>query len=219
MNQSQAAILRTLAYADVFDYPLTASEIWQFLISKEKRGQEKIFKEMAVLKKEKRVKENRKFFHLPGRKEVIALRKKRKRWSRRKLIIARRTARWLRLIPFVKMVTVTGNLAMLNSDQDDDIDFLIVTTRGRLWFTRLLAVLLVELISSRRRPKDKKVKDKICLNMFLDEAHLGLPKKERDLFSAHEVCQLKVLWEKKHLYQAFLAKNQWIKDFLPNWKP
>jgi hypothetical protein len=108
---------------------------------------------------------------------------------------------------------------MKNSDKDDDIDLLIVTKKNRLWLTRLLAVLLVELVARRRRPGEKDAKDKICLNMFLDETHLGVPPKERDLFSAHEVCQLKVLWERDNLYQGFLRNNQWTKEFLPNWKP
>ena len=55
--------------------------------------------------------------------------------------------------------------------------------------------------------------------MFLDERHLQIPKKEQDLFSAHEVCQLKVIWEKDGIYQKFLKENQWVRQFLPNWKP
>jgi hypothetical protein len=85
--------------------------------------------------------------------------------------------------------------------------------------TRLFSVFLVELTGKRRRPGDQKVKDKICLNMLLDESHLAIPEKERDLFSAHEVCQMKPLWEKERTYQKFLKANQWSQEFLPNWKP
>ncbi len=218
MNQSRQAILQTLAYADVFDYPLTQAEIGRFLISKRKISQERVLKEVAVMKREKQIVTSRGLFCLPGREKIVALRKKRGEWSQKKLRLARQAVKWLRLIPFIRMVAVTGNLAMLNSDENDDIDLLIVTAKNRLWLTRLLAVLLVELVSSRRRPGEEKARDKLCLNMFLDEDHLSLPQKERDLFSAHEVCQLKVLWERENLYQDFLKKNQWIKTFLPNWK-
>jgi len=108
---------------------------------------------------------------------------------------------------------------MGNSDLNDDIDLLMVSRKNRLWLTRLLTVLLVELIAKRRHPGDKDVKDKICLNMFLDEEHLRVPQKEQDLFSAHEVCQMKVLWEKEGIYKKFIRENKWVKKFLPNWKP
>jgi len=117
------------------------------------------------------------------------------------------------------MVAVTGNLAMDNAGQDDDIDFLIITTKKRLWLTRLLTNFLVELIANRRRPSDKEVKDKICLNMFLDENNLKIPIKEQSLFTAHEICQLKPLWVKNQLYRRFIQENLWLQKFLPNWKP
>ncbi|MFQ6002788.1 MAG: hypothetical protein ACE5KJ_03495 [Candidatus Zixiibacteriota bacterium] len=148
----------------------------------------------------------------------MAIRKKRERWSQKKMEIARRVANWLRFIPTIKMVAVTGALAMNNSQKEDDIDLLIVTTKNRLWLTRLLTVFLAELVARRRRPGDSEVRDKICLNMFLDENHLAVPKKEQDLFSAHEVCQLKLLWEKDETYQRFLRSNQWVERYLPNWK-
>lgn len=117
------------------------------------------------------------------------------------------------------MVAVTGNLAMDNAEKNDDIDLLIVTARKRLWLTRLLTNFLVEIVANRRRPNDKEVKDKICLNMFLTEDHLKIPLKEQNLFTAHEVCQLKLLWQRKNSYQKFIQKNLWSQKFLPNWKP
>jgi len=33
MDKTQVAILQTLAYADIFNYPLTLAELHQFLIS------------------------------------------------------------------------------------------------------------------------------------------------------------------------------------------
>jgi len=126
--------------------------------------------------------------------------------------------RVLRLIPFIKMVAVTGNLAMRNANQEDDIDFLIITQRKRLWLSRFFAVVLLELLGKRRRPEEKEVKDKICLNMFLDEDHLEMSEKQQNLFSAHEILQLKSLYEKDDFYDKFLDQNRWVKKFLANWK-
>lgn len=236
MKSLSRSILRTLVYADVFSYPLTAEEIYRFLIVKETQNARRDTRyeirntqddvEKELVKKSYHlspVTYHDGFYFLKGRGKIVALRKKREQWSQEKLQIAQRIARWLKFIPWVKMVAVTGALAMKNSDLEDDIDLLIATTRNRLWLTRPLTVLLVELMARRRRPGDlpagRQVKDKICLNMFLDEAHLRIPKKEQNLFTAHEVYQLKLLWERGGIYQKFLRANQWATNFLPNWRP
>lgn len=220
MKGLQEAIFRTLAYADIFDYPLRKSEVWEYLISGVRIEKEDVLKELVEIKAdEKRMEADKGFYFLKGRKKVVVLRQKREKWSREKLKIVRKVAGWLKLIPTIKMLAVTGALAMRNSNQKDDVDLLLITSKNRLWLTRFLAVFIVELVADRRRPGDKKVKNKICLNMFLDEKHLAVPLKEQDLFSAHEVCQLKPIWDRDETYQKFIRKNQWVKQFLPNWKP
>jgi len=204
--------LATLAYADIFDYPLTASEIWRFLISRRLVSSRQL---APLLKK---LVSKRGFYFLSGRQMIVGKRQQRQEWSRPKLKIARRTAWWLRLLPTIKMVAVSGALAMENTSENDDIDLLIVSGAGRLWLTRLLTVLLVELVARRRRPGDRQAKDKICLNMFLDERHLAMPENERNLYTAHEVCQLKLLWDRSQTYQRFISQNQWVKKYLANWR-
>ena len=214
MIQLQKAILKTLSYADVFDYPLTLPELYHFLI-----GPKASINDLAkALTETKEVTQDGQFFFLKKRSKIVQIRQKKFGWSQKKLKIVKQVAKYLKLIPFIKMVAVTGNLAMSNAGQKDDIDLLIVTSQNRLWLTRLFTVLLVELVANRRRPKDQEVEDKICLNMFLAENYLSLPKKEQDLFSAHEVFQAKLLWEKERTYQKFLKANQWAQKYLPNWK-
>lgn len=209
------AILRTLTYADIFDYPLKENEIYRFLISKSQMSSSRFQEELLALPPGIFQKDG--FYFLKGRERIVSLRKKRERWSREKLKIAKRVAGWLKLIPSIKMVAVTGALAMENSDEEDDIDLFIITSANRLWLNRGLVVTFLRLAGLYRRPG--KIKNKICPNMLLDESHLRIPKKEQDLFSAHEVCQLKLLWDRDETYQKFVKENQWVKRFLPNWKP
>lgn len=208
------AILQTLAYADIFDYPLKKEEIWRFLISNKNCQLKEISK---TIKKLPAVSSKKNFFFLKGRKKIVDLRKKRERYSREKMKLARQIVSWLKFIPTIKMIGVTGALAMNNTDEKDDIDLFFVTTKNRLWLSRGLIVTVLFLVGRYRRPQ--KIKDMICPNMFLDEDHLQMPKKEQNLFSAHEVCQLKPLWDKEKTYQKFLKANQWVKNYLPNWKP
>jgi len=215
MNKIQTAILRTLAYADVFAYPLTLKELHQFLIGQKTESQS--LRESLKTLKNVSLKGN--YFFLKNKEKNVSLRRKRKKWSQGEWLVGRKVAGWLKLIPWIKMVAVTGNLAMDNAEKNDDVDLLIVTARKRLWLTRLLTNFLVEMVADRRRPNDKEVKDKICLNMFLAEDQLKIPLKEQNIVTAHEVCQLKLLWERKNSYQKFVQKNLWSQKFLPNWKP
>lgn len=217
MDFLQKAVLKTLVYADIFDYPLTAEELFRFLIA-DKRVDQVVFKEAVskIFTGGKQVETNGRYFFLQGRQKIVDFRKDRERWSQDKLRIASRVATVLKYLPFLKMVGITGALAMNNSPQDDDLDFLLITSKNRLWLTRLLTTLVTELQRKRRRLNEKNIKDKICLNIFWDESHLVLPVAERNLFTAHEICQVKPLWNKGRTYENFLRVNQWTAKYLPN---
>ncbi|MFH1840866.1 MAG: hypothetical protein ABH807_01800 [Candidatus Shapirobacteria bacterium] len=201
MRRFNDTVLRTLAYGDIFDYPLTAEEIKKYAIAP--------IQSIELPPKQK-------YFFLPGREKLVQIRKQREKWSRQKLRLARRAAGWLKMIPWIKMTAVTGALAMNNADKGDDLDLLIITAKNRLWLTRLLAVLLIEVTGQRRRPGDKHFANKICLNMFWSQDALAVPLKERNLYTAHEVAQVKKIWDKDDVYQKFLAANAWVEKYLPN---
>lgn len=214
MNSVAQTILRTLVYADVFDYPLTDREIWKFLISEKKVSIEKIHEELK--QGNLSVDSEGKYFFLKGKNKVVETRKIREKWNNQKFKIARRVASWLRMIPWVKMVAVTGALSMNNAKKGDDIDFFFITDTNRLWLSRGLIVFFLRFFGLYRRPQ--RIRDMICPNMFLDVKHLAVPEKERNLFSAHEVLQLVPLWDKKGIYDQFLKENQWVGKYLANWK-
>ncbi len=188
-------MFKTIAYADIFDYPLTGEELRRFLIKGDSLPPGK-----------------KSFYHLPGRAGLIYLRRQRQNFSRLKWPIARKAARVLSLIPSVKLVAVTGALAMNNSDKDDDIDLMIVTAKNRLWLTRLAALVLLFPWLRRQR----RVNNRICLNLWLDDSVLAI--KRQDLYIAHELCQARPVFERNGAYQKFIAANLWYKKFLPNWK-
>lgn len=211
----EACVLATLSYSDIFDYPLTLDQIYCFLVDK-KASSKEVEGVLKQLLREKKIGQSGRFYFLPNREKIIGKRKKREAISREKLKIAQKVARILRLIPSVKLVGVSGALACGNSKENDDIDFFIITKVGQVWTTRFLATLLLDFLGMRRRPNDKIFKDKICLNLFLDENDLALG--PQDLFLAREIAQLEPLYEKDSCYSRFLSQNLWIKKFLPNAK-
>ena len=213
VNSLQDSILKTLAYADIFDYPLTVEEIWRYLITPEKIKKSDF---LAEFKKNKPFSGKSGLFCLKGREIIIDLRKQKERWSLKKWQIAQGVGVRLKWIPWIEMVGVSGSLAMNNCQEQDDIDLVIIASENRLWLTRFLTVLTTELLGVRRQPKSKIIANTVCLNLFLDKKNLTVPLEKRNLYSAHEVSQLKVLWQKGEVYLHFLQENRWIETYLPN---
>lgn len=199
-------ILKTLHYADIFDYPLRFEEIQKYSVET---------LAVEVLKEILSQMGSGPYYCLPGREEIIELRKRREVYSQPKLKKARKVAALLKFIPWIKLIGVTGALAVENSDPGDDIDLIIVTAPKRLWLTRGLVVTFLRLTGQYRRPG--KIKDKICPNLMLSKDALDFP--DHDLFTAHEIVQMKPIYDRENTYQQFLQANRWLKDFLPNWRP
>ncbi|MFC1627210.1 hypothetical protein ACFL18_01475 [Patescibacteria group bacterium] len=216
MNSLDKAILNTLIYADIFDYPLTAFEIHKYLISEKPYSKSQL---QTALKKLSLIKKHQGFYYLKTRKSITSLRKNRTRISNQKLKIAKKAANILKIIPSIQMITITGALSMKNSSQQDDIDLMIITKSNTLWFTRLFAIFLLELFGLRRRPHNSdpdQNNNKICLNLFLDQSSLALAKNSQNLYTAHEVVQVMPIITKNNTHQQFLSANSWVLKHLPN---
>ena len=208
------SILATLAYHDIFDYPLTARETHRYLVER-RATQSQVDKILIQLRKEKKVAVNNGYFYLKGRSKIVALRKQRNRLSQTKLKRASFFTQILKIVPTLKLVAISGALAMENSHKDDDIDLAQVTSAGSLWTTRFLANML--LMPFKRDPQGKKIADRACLNIFIEESDLKI--RPENLYLAHEIAQMKPLWDREGTYARFIKANSWIKKYLPNWQP
>lgn len=200
----ERAIVHAVAYADVFDYPLTAEEIHRYLIGvPASRASVRAALSSARLIPEVVARSGR-YFCLAGREATVETRRVRASaasdyWRR-----AMRYGHLIGNLPFVRMVAVTGALAMDNV-ADGDIDYLIITEPGRLWLCRALVVGVVRAGAVRGVA--------LCPNYFLSEQALVLG--ERNLFTAHEVAQMVPL-SGIETYQRLRSLNRWTDTYLPN---
>jgi len=201
----EAAILETVLYSDLFDYPLTYAEIAHYLI----RVDADVEAVCACLASPRFL--NGHLQQIDGlvyagrRESIVERRRARRAPSGRLWMRARRFARLLALLPFVRMVAVTGALAMNNSTSDDDIDVLIITAPRRVWLARLFAVGLVLV--------GKLFGDTLCPNYIIGEDALALER--HDLFVAHEFVQMVPLYG-LDVYDAMRRANTWVHAFMPN---
>lgn len=207
------SILQTIAYSDIFDYPLTPEEVRKRLIGF-KASEKDTLEALSLLVDDGVIEKTADTYHLEKRAETYGLRKEKGVYSSQKIKKAQRIARTLKFIPHVRFIGLTGSLASNNSPYNDDIDFLIVTTTKRLWITRFFVVLVLKLLRSYR--SEKNPNDKICPNIFLDESNLSWGKRGRNIYTAMEIMLIKPLLDKDGTYYKFMFENSWFLKFLPN---
>jgi predicted nucleotidyltransferase len=201
----QHAVIATLAYADLFDYPLTRQEISRWLITDS--SQKPLYNNISS---------DGTYFALSFLQQKVVKRRNRQRISEKKFMIAQHVARLLAILPGILLIGVSGGLAMKNADEEDDIDFFIIVRPGTLWITRLSILAILELLGRRRRVGDRHIANTICVNMLIDAHHLMIPGEEQDLYAAHEVLQMIPLIDKHGIYTRFLQENSWVKHYLYN---
>ena len=200
----EEAVLQTVLYADIFDYPLTPAEIHYYLISIAASAAEvsAIMDDSAWLRA--RLSVTRGLVTVHGREAIAAVREARGQSSAQLWPLARRWASVIAGLPFVRMVAVTGALAVDNAPAGDDIDYLIVTTPGRVWLARALAVGVVRLA--------RLFGVGLCPNYVL--SHSALSQHKHNLFIAHDLAQMVPL-AGQAVYAEMRAANGWAQGFLP----
>jgi len=122
----------------------------------------------------------------------------------------------LSFFPQIKLIGLSGSIAMMNASEDDDIDLFIITAKNRLWTGRFLAVTIAYLMGLKRQKGRHIAPNKVCLNLFFDEADLTVPRFKQTEFVGHEVLQMKPIINKNQTYEKFLNANRWILSFFPN---
>jgi hypothetical protein len=197
----ERAILYTLAYADVFDFPLTPDEIHYYLAGvpaclervNEALGASSLWACVDG------------YYLLPGREAILGMRRRRAEAALRLWPQAMRYGRLIASLPFVRMVAVTGSLAVNNAEDGTDIDFLMVTAPGHLWTCRALALVVSRFARLARA--------NLCPNYLLTETNLELT--DRTLYVARELVQMIPLsgWD---VYARMRELNSWTNEFLPN---
>jgi len=200
------AMQRTLAYSDLFNYPLTAQEIHYGLIEHTATYAE-VRHELEELCAAGEITQHEGFFCLPGREACIDIRARRQRASAQTLRRHNASLRLIKNFPFIRGVALSGALAFQNAEAEDDLDLFLIVAPGRLWMVYFGLVLLMKAMGRRRE---------VCLNCLIDSAHLAIA--ERDFFIAHQITFLRPLSGGEQL-RDFFRVNEWCARYLPQSEP
>jgi hypothetical protein len=197
-------VLKPLYYADIFDFPLNFDEIYRFL--EVETSPEVVQHTLDEALAAGRIIQIDGYYSLAGRNELARQRQDRARTSEGLWVKGVLYGRWIASLPFIKMVSITGSLAVNNPrDGQDDIDYLIITQPKRLWLCRALIIALVRYGLQRGVT--------ICPNYILTENVLYF--EEENLYAAREIVQMVPIYGEES-YLALRRVNTWITNYLPH---
>ena len=204
LTDTGESILRTLAYFDIFYYPLTGDEIRQFL----DRNIDNVafLAALEQLQQEERVYLLNGFYALQNN-PLLSLRRIEGNQRAEKLLKkAVAIGRFLCRFPFTRAIGISGSLSKNFADEKADIDFFIITRADRLWIARTLMHLYKKLtyITGRQHY--------YCMNYYIDERSLLLP--DHNMYSAIEIKTLLPVSGDQTM-QRFFASNRWADEWLP----
>jgi len=226
------AIVETIAFFDLFSYPLTGFEVWKYLGAKCELSDvleilEDITKKPPLVpplqggqvEKRGQIESKNGFYFLAGREEIIKERMARYNYTDKKFKRVVWLAKIFKFIPWIKTIAVGNIIGTHNLKKESDLDLFIITEENRVWLTRFFCILITKILGLR--PKPENMQDKICLSFFISEDAMNLEKfmltREKDIYFIYWLAGLVPVYDKDGIYNKFIGANGWIKNYLPNW--
>jgi len=169
--------VKTVAFFDLFDYPLTSWEVWILgywdtgILNTRYWNIGNLLDSGGL---DSIIESKNGFYYLQGREGIIKTRMARYNYTDRKFKRAMRVAKLFKFIPWIKMIAVGNIIGAHNLKDRSDIDFFIITENKRIWITRFFCAGLMKLLGMR--PKEGNEQDKICLSFFVSESAMDLQK-------------------------------------------
>lgn len=198
-------ILSTLAYFDIFDYPLKKREIFLFLPVAS--GEAEVELALHDLLSTFTIFKLDEFYSIKNNYSIIKRRNDGNRKANQLLATAEKVSSLLSKFPYIRGIGISGSLSKNFADENSDIDFFIITKRNRVWITRTFLYLLLRVAMVLK-------KDHLfCINYFIDEDQLVI--EEKNIYTATEIVTLLPMYGSE-IMNKFFSANAWTKEYLPN---
>lgn len=200
------SILKTLAYAAVFEAPVRLNECYKELhftrcsyqdFKQAVRELEMDYPELVICKNG--------YLALKPYVESISNYEQAYKNNIRLLVDNQRLIKYMAKLPWISGVYFSGGTVHANHRENPDIDLFIVTKTNRVW----LAYTLLKLFSRLTNNKEL-----LCFNYVIDLQNLHM-RSQQDLYTAHQLLYLRPA--NGDVSQPDLkSHNTWIYDFFPN---
>jgi hypothetical protein len=199
------ACLECIAYFGIFNFPLKAEEIHQYVACRVEP--EEVHQALDTLVADGQLVQYEGYYLTENKPDWI---KQRLEGHKRALHLLERSNSFIRIIaafPFVRAIAISGSLSKFAMGKTPDIDYFIITDPGRLWIARSLLHVFKKLsfITGHQHY--------FCMNYFIDTQALAL--KQRNQYVAIELATLLPVYNQA-LIKRLMLDNKWIDEFLPN---
>lgn len=218
MRTLQESIIDTLAFFAIFDWPLTATEVYDRLWDAPvAAGPSEVIAELERLAQSGILTSGGGYFAL---KDITAARERRRgaHWLvAHKLTRARRALRYAAWVPFMRAVFICNTVAFGWPRAQSDIDVFVVVRSNRLWIARLLLTLAIQVSGYRRH--GKYVADRVCLSFYITDNVLDLSavrRGEDDVLLTYWSTFLHPLYDPENLAAVIREKNTWAVRRVPH---
>lgn len=202
----QKKILSTLAYFDIFSYPLTLNQIFSFLPADNITIDQLQAQLDELIRIHSASFQNGYYFLGDRHSDMVSQRINNEQRASRLMTVARMITFFLKRVPFIRAVFITGSLSKHVAHGASDIDFMIVTEPNRLWVCKMI-------LTGIRRTLLLNSKKYFCINLMLTENAFRFT--EHNIFNAVEIVTTKALWNDTML-RKFRNENSWIGNIFPN---
>jgi len=205
LSEIKENILATLAYFDMFNYPLSRAEIFLFL---GKKYNYEVFDDMLKsLLMDGIIHQFDKFYTLKNDHYIVVRRNLGNKKAAELIKIAGKVGDLLIKFPYVRGIAISGSLSKNFADEFSDIDLFIITEKNRLWIARTIMHCFKKLTFLVNKEHF------FCMNYYIDMQQLEIP--EKNIYTAIEVATLIPL-QGDITFEKFYSENAWTRDFLPN---
>lgn len=211
----EAAILRVLAYHDLFRHPMTSDEIHRVIdlpnVSKARLGA--CLRHLTALgfiqrqqldAGEHSVLPSGPFYGLSDVAARVSMRAEGAARAAAAMPSAMDIGRRVMRLPFVEAVAISGSLSKGVLAPDGDYDYFAITRPGRLWIAKAFIQILVRLLPRR---------DLLCANYIIDSDTMHLPL--TDPFTAVELTSM-IPVDGETVIREMHRRNGWAKVVLPH---
>ncbi len=215
-NPLDRAIVQTLSYFDLIDFPLTLEELFSYLWCSPEISYADFSAYLHAVNT-KAWETQGGYYFLPGRSSTVALREQHVVPTEQMLKKARRAARFICWLPFLKAILVCNSVGSETATCESDIDVLIITEPQRIWLVRFFAHSILRLFGLRTY--GNKTAGRMCLSFFVDTDHLNMESlrvRPDDIHFAYWLHQMAPVYDAGAFAARFKEANAWTKTYLPN---
>lgn len=199
------SVLKTLAYFDLFRYPLTGEEIAKFM--NRQASIHHVEQWLSELVNEGTVFLHHGFYSLQDNPLIVHRRNEGQQRAGELLKKALKIGRFLYQFPFVRGVAVSGSLSKNFADEKADVDLFIITKADRMWLARTFMHFYKKFTFLTGR------QHYYCMNYYIDEEAFLL--QDKNIYTAIELKTLLPVSGETAMQDFFLA-NKWADEWLPS---